>query len=78
MDDFELTQPTPEELRTLFSDIELSRAEIAELLYVSRKGLEKWTATECSASHREMPMGAYELLLLKVGRHPGYKKLARR
>ena len=75
MDDYEITPPTPEELRTLFNEMGHSRAEIAELLHVSRKGLEKWTAPSGSASHRDIPLAAYELLLLKIERHPIYKKL---
>jgi len=75
MDDFELTQPTPEKLRELFDVADLSRAEVARMLHVSRKGLEKWTAPEGSASHRGIPLAAYELFLLKTGQHPKYKKL---
>ncbi len=73
MDDFEIAQPTPEELRALFNDVKFPRAEIAKLLHVARKGLEKWTAPKGSASHRGIPLAAYELLLLKLGRHPACK-----
>ena len=77
MDDYEITTPTPEELRELFNEVGLKRADIAEILHVSRKGLEKWTAPAGSASHRDIPLAAYELLLLKTERHPLYKKLER-
>jgi len=75
MNKYEITQPTPDDLRTLFNQSELSRADIAALLHVSRKGLEKWTAPIGSASHRDVPLAAYELLLIKLDQHPTYGKL---
>lgn len=75
MHENEIAQPTPDELRELFNEAGVTRAEIAAMLHVSRKGLEKWTAPKGSASQRDIPLAAYELLLIKLGKHSGYKKV---
>ncbi len=75
MNEFNIVKPSPDELRALFNDSDMPRADVAELLHVSRKGLEKWTAPLGSASHRDIPLAAYELLLIKLDKHPNYKKV---
>ncbi len=74
MTEFEIKQPTPEELRVLFKESGLKRQEIAEILHVSGNAVEKWTLTSDSKSHRRIPLGLYELFLIKLGMHSIYKK----
>lgn len=75
MSDFEIEQPSPEELRELIKDAGLSRAEASELLHASRRTWDKWTARIDSQDHRSIPLAAWELLLIKAGKHPHYKKV---
>ena len=74
MSDFEIKQPTPEEIRALILKAGLKRAEASELLHASRRTWDKWTAKPDSKDNRAMPLAAWELLLIKVGKHPHYKK----
>jgi hypothetical protein len=73
MSDFEITQPTPEELRELVKSAGLTRGEAAELVHVTKRAWDKWTTKEGSPDHRNMPLAAYELLLIKLGEHPIHK-----
>ncbi len=73
MDDFELTQPTPDEIRALVQEEGLSRSEAAALVHVSRRAWEKWVTKADSNDHRAIPLAAWELLLIKTGKHPKFK-----
>ena len=73
MDDYEITQPTPEEIRELVQEEGLSRSEAAALVHVSRRAWEKWVTKEGNQDHRAIPLAAWELLLIKTGRHPNFK-----
>jgi DNA-binding transcriptional regulator YiaG len=75
MAEFEIKQPTPEELRDLMKESGVPRGEIADMLHVGRKTVEKWTASLGTTSHRAIPLAAYELLLLKLGKHPSSRLL---
>ncbi len=75
MDDFEITQPTPEEIRELVQDSGLSRATASNLVHASRRAWDKWTTKVDSQDHRAMPLAAWELLLIKTGRHPRFKEV---
>jgi transcriptional regulator with XRE-family HTH domain len=72
--DYQIEQPSPEELRILFKESGLKRREIAEALHVSGNAVEKWTLASDSQSHRRIPLGLYELLLIKLGKHSIYHK----
>ena len=74
MPQFDIVQPTPEELRELFTESGLKRKEIAEALHVSGNAVEKWTLAIDSPSHRRIPLGLYELLIIKLGKHDTYHK----
>ena|GEM_PF-6465499 len=66
----ELSVPDPETLRSLFKELKVSRQEVAELLHVSTHTVNTWVAAEGTSLHRPMPLMAWELLLLKLNRHP--------
>ena len=73
MDDFELTQPTPDEIRALVQESGLSRSTAAELVHASRRTWDKWTTRADSNDNRPMPIAVWELFLIKTGNHPSYK-----
>lgn len=77
MHSFTLTTPSPEELRELLKRHKVSRQDAATMLYVSINAIHKWTAKEGSQDYREMPLAAYELLLLKIGEHPTHKMVVK-
>ncbi len=72
---FKLILPEPEEIRELIKEAGFTRAEAAEMIHVSRRQLSKWLAPTDSQNLREMPLAAFELLLIKIGKHPFYKKI---
>ncbi|MCY0856445.1 helix-turn-helix domain-containing protein [Cupriavidus sp. D39] len=69
----ELKQPTPEEVRALLNDSGLSREDFAALVHVSKLTVHKWVLPKDSENHRGIPLAVWELLLLKLGRHPEKK-----
>lgn len=75
MDDNQLTQPTPEELRDLIKRHDLTRGEAAELVHASKRTWDNWSAKEDARDFRNIPMAVYELLLIKLGEHGEYGKL---
>lgn len=75
VDSFEITLPSSEEIRALIKEAGLTRAEAAALLHVPRRRLNHWVAPETGLEHRPMPLSAYELLLIKLDKHPLYKKV---
>ena len=56
MDDFELTQPTPDEIRALVQASGLSRSTAAELVHASRRPWDKCTTRADSSDNRPMPI----------------------
>lgn len=72
-----IEQPSAIELRELLKRHSLARHQAAQLLRVSTSAWNKWTATEEKSEHRKIPIAIYELLLLKLGEHPGKKLVDR-
>jgi hypothetical protein len=66
----QLEQPTPEQLRELIKKHGITRADAASMVHVSTNAWHKWSATKGSMNAREIPMSAWELLLLKLDEHP--------
>lgn len=66
----ELIAPDSETLRKLLKEVRISRQEVAELLHVNIHTVNAWAATEGTSLYRPMPLMAWELLLLKLNRHP--------
>ncbi|RDH41992.1 helix-turn-helix domain-containing protein [Zooshikella ganghwensis] len=75
VDSFEISLPSSEEIRALIKEAGLTRAEAAALIHVPRRRLNRWVSPEDSMDYREMPLSAYELLLIKLNKHPIYKKV---
>lgn len=73
MGSYKLEQPTAEEIKNIIRDAELSRVDAAELMHTTKHTLNKWTLPEESQTHRPINLGAWELLLLKLGKHPIYE-----
>jgi DNA-binding transcriptional regulator YiaG len=69
----EITQPLPAEVRQLLETSGLSREQFAELVHVSKLTIHKWVLPEENQNHRGIPLAAWELLLLKLGKHPTKK-----
>jgi DNA-binding transcriptional regulator YiaG len=69
----EITQPSPAEVRQLLETSGLSREQFAELVHVSKLTIHKWVLPEENQNHRGIPLAAWELLLLKLGKHPTKK-----
>lgn len=74
-ENFELVLPEPEEIRDMIKEAGLTRTDAANLLHMSRRKLSHWLAPANSTEYRAMPLSAYELLLIKLGKHPQYKKI---
>ncbi|MCX4026432.1 hypothetical protein H0A36_27290 [Endozoicomonas sp. SM1973] len=72
-DVFKLVLPLPEKVREIIQDAGLTRAEVAEMLHVSSSRLNKWLSPIGSSGARRIPDGAFELLLIKIGKHPFYR-----
>jgi len=68
-----IQSPTPEELREVMHGACLTREDVASHLHVSLRAVMNWLLPVASKGHRDMPPAAWELLLLKVGRHDEYK-----
>lgn len=69
----EITQPTPADVRKLLDESGLSREQFAELAHVSKLTIHKWVLPTENPNHRGIPLAAWELLLLKLGKHPTKK-----
>lgn len=63
--------PAPETIRTLRSTLQLTQKEAADLVHVSLRAWQWW-----EAGQREMPLAAWELLVIKAGIHPLYQPKA--
>lgn len=62
-----LKPPTGRQLRALLRERGMRRREAAEILHVSKLILDRWCLSEKSTSFVQMPVGYWELLLLKLG-----------
>ncbi|MFM0607660.1 transcriptional regulator [Paraburkholderia sediminicola] len=69
----EITQPSPAEVRQLLENSGLSREQFAELVHVSKLTIHKWVLPDDNQNHRGIPLAAWELLLLKLDKHPTKK-----
>lgn len=49
---------TPEQLRTIRARLNISRAELAKKLGVTRRTVESWETAEGHQNHRKMPQKA--------------------
>lgn len=65
-----LKAPDAQALRSLMKEVRITRQEVAELLHVNIHTVNAWAAAEDTPLHRPMPLMAWELLLLKLNRHP--------
>lgn len=63
-------EPTPEDVAHLLRSSGVTNREAATLVHVSLLTVRSWVRYEGSASNRQMPLAAWELLLLKLGAHP--------
>ena len=68
--DKELKEPDAQTLRSLMKEARISRQEVAELLHVNTNVVSAWVSSADTSLHRPMPLMAWELLLLKLNRHP--------
>lgn len=73
----ELRPPTPDDIRAAVSAAGVSRSQAASLLHVPLSAWNNWCAPEGSNKHRQMPLAAWELLLLKLDSHPAKKLVDR-
>jgi len=69
----EIAQPTPADVRKLLDESGLSREQFAELAHVSKLTIHKWVLPTENQNHRGISLAAWELLLLKLGKHPTKK-----
>ena len=69
----DIAPPAPEQLRDIIKKHGITRNEAAALVHVSVNVWHKWTANEGSKDYRQMPLAAWELLLLKLSEHPSKK-----
>ena len=67
-----LKQPTPDEVRAVRKSAKLTQAHAAALISHSQsyRTWQGYEAEEGSPGHRSIPIAAWELFLLKIGRHP--------
>lgn len=72
-----LRKPTPEDIIELTKKHNLTRAQAAGLISVSVNTWHNWTAKVDTKDHRQMPLTAWELFLLKIDEHPTYKLVER-
>ena len=69
--------PTPDDIRAAVVAAGVSRSEAASLLHVQRTAWDNWCAPVGSTKYRQMPLAAWELLLLKLDAHPAKKLVDR-
>jgi hypothetical protein len=71
-------QPTPEDVKDFLREAGLTRMQAAELLMVSIHTVDSWTAPKTSIKSRVIPLGFWELLLLKTDKHPEYRLIRKK
>lgn len=64
------SSPTPDELRALRLKFDLTQSEAAHQVHVQLRAWQWW-----ESGHRKMPVGLWELLLIKADLHPNFKRL---
>ena len=70
-DEKELKVPDAQALRSLMKEARIfAPGSGAELLHVSTNMVNAWASSEDTSLYRPMPLMAWELLLLKLNRHP--------
>ncbi len=63
------TSPIPSEIyRWRKEKIGLTQSEAASMVHVTLRAWQWW-----ESGKREMPIGLWELFLIKIGQHPNYK-----
>ena len=72
-----MNQPSPEEIRALLKKHGISREEAAALVHASLRAWNNWIAPIGGVNHRQMPLAAWDLLLIKLGEHPDYRIIER-
>ena len=65
MTDSKKKPPTPEEIREARVNSGLTQTEAAHKVQASLRGWQQW-----EAGHRAMPLGLFELFMLKTGQWP--------
>ncbi len=61
--------PTPQDLQKIRERYGWTQSEAAALVHVTPRAWQWW-----EAGQRAMPIGLWELLLIKAGLHPSYKQ----
>jgi hypothetical protein len=62
-----LTTPSPDEIRALLKKHGITREIASRLVHASLRTMHNWMAPPASPHHRDMPLSAWELLLIKLG-----------
>ena len=64
--------PTPDELRGLLEEEQVTAADAGRLINISPDSMRRCTQPVESPRYRKLSMAAWELLLLKLNRHPAF------
>jgi putative transcriptional regulator len=67
---FMIEFPNPEKLKTVRAAMGFTQREAAEIVHVSLRAWQLWEAGD-----RKIPPGLWELLIIKSGFHPLYRKV---
>lgn len=62
------TPPTPDDVRALREELNLSRTQFAALADVSIRQVERYEAAEDTLSHRSPSFHVWELVMIRTGR----------
>lgn len=62
----EIKQPTPAEIKEKRLAAGLTQTEAAALIHTICPAWQKWEAAENLKTHRKMPLGKWELFLMKL------------
>lgn len=65
-----IESPPPEKLKTVRAAMGFTQREAAEMVHVSLRAWQLWEAGD-----RKIPPGLWELLIIKSGFHPLYRKV---
>ena len=72
MSKFMLKSPTPQQLKDARKVLGYTQKEAAAHVHVTERAWQMWEAGD-----RKMPVGIWELCLIKVGLHPLYKQIGK-
>ena len=67
-----MRKPTKKQVQKLYQELGMTHAEIADYLEVTKSAVTKWVGV-AESNARDIPLPAYQMLLLKAGKHPKYK-----